>query len=64
MNIDSVVYAVSVSTNKPDCLTAMGVAHTNSNFVELSNVIRKNDIDTSHFRGIKASDYVRSLKSS
>lgn len=63
MNINALLHAVSVSTNKPDCLTAMGLEHSSANFIAMTKTMQKNDIDISHFRGIKASEYVQSLKS-
>lgn len=62
MNLEQVEHAVTVSNNKPECLMVMGLEQTNENFIELSYWLRKYQIDTKHFIGVKAEDYVNCLR--
>jgi hypothetical protein len=58
MNIHTITHAVSVSISKADCLDSLGLEHTNHNYRMLNDTIKKNGINTSHFKGIKASEYI------
>ncbi len=58
MDITSLTHAVSVTNTKADCLSFLGFDHSTRNYRLMSDTIRKNNIDISHFRGIKATDYI------
>lgn len=62
MNYETVVTAVSQSQTKVECLTRLGLPHTNRSFVQLTKFIQKNQIDTSHFEGIPAHIYCRQFR--
>lgn len=62
MNIDSLTHAVSVTNTKADCLNFLGLEQSTRNFQLMSNAIKKHGIDTSHFVGIKASEYFNKLR--
>lgn len=62
MNIHSLTHAVSVTNTKADCLDFLGLDHSTWNYRRMSDAIKKHGIDTSHFVGIKATDYVARFK--
>lgn len=62
MNIHSLTHAVSVTNTKADCLDFLGLDHSTRNYRLMSDAIKKHGIDTSHFVGIKASEYVARFK--
>ena len=59
MNHNILIQVVPTVHSKSELLTKLELEHTNKNFREVSHTINKFGIDTSHFIGIPAKEYMK-----
>jgi hypothetical protein len=59
MNSESVRAVVPGSLSKMEVLSKLGYEDKMRNYIDLTNIIKKNNIDISHFIGIKATEYFK-----
>lgn len=59
MNSESVSAVVPGSLSKMEVLAKLGYDDSLKNYIKLTDVVKRNNIDISHFIGIKATEFFK-----